>query len=174
MSKWSFDPAHSRVGFVVRHMMLAKMHGRFNRWSGNATLPDSGLDGAAVTAEIDVASIDTHEAQRDKHLRSEEFFDVAHHPTMTFRSSRIEGSGPRFRLHGELTIRGVTRPITLEVEDGGVGRDPWGHMRRGFTARGRIERSAYGLTWNQALEAGGVLVGNEVQLEIDVQLVKSD
>jgi polyisoprenoid-binding protein YceI len=166
---WTFDLAHSRVGFSVRHMMFAKVHGRFNAWSGAATAPDAGLDGAQVTAELDVASIDTGHEQRDGHLKSPDFFDVARFPKITFRSTRVEPHA----LHGDLTIRGVTRPVTLELEDGGTGKDPWGNTRRGFSAKGKLDRAAFGLTWNQAIEAGGVLVGNDVTVELDVQLVRA-
>jgi len=169
MSTWNFDLSHSRVGFTVRHMMFAKVHGQFNAWAGTVTAPDAGIEGARITAEIDVASIDTGNEQRDGHLKSPDFFDTAQFPKISFTSTRVEPH----KLHGDLTIRGITRPVTLEIEDGGTGKDPWGNTRRGFSAKGKIDRTAFGLTWNQAIEAGGVLVGNDVAIEIDVQLVKA-
>lgn len=172
MSSWSIDIPHSQVSFSVRHMMFAKVRGSFGRWSGEV---QSGPDGAltGVQAQIEVDSIDTREPQRDGHLRSPDFFDTANHPHMSFRSTALRGD-PRggFQLDGELSIRGNTRPVTLEVEATGEGRDPWGNTRRGYRATTRVRRADFGLTWNAALELGGVLVGEDVDIELEVQLVK--
>lgn len=172
MAKWAFDPTHSRVAFTVRHMMFAKVHGTFNAWSGTIELPETGFADGQVSVEIDVASIDTQNEQRDGHLKSPDFFDAAKFPKLTFAGTKVEGAGNEFKLHGNLTIRGVTKPVVLAVEDAGSGKDPWGNLRRGFSAHGKLDRAEFGLTWNQALETGGVIVGNEVTLSIDVQVVK--
>jgi polyisoprenoid-binding protein YceI len=173
MASWSLDTAHSEVGFSVRHMMFAKVRGQFRAWSGTVLADDEGRL-SSLAADIDVESIDTREAQRDAHLRSPDFFDAASHPKMTFRSTAIRGDTARdFEVDGDLTIRGVTRPVTLNVEVTGGGKDPWGNLRRGYRATTRIDRHAFGLNWNQALELGGVLVGEHVDIEIEAQAVKA-
>lgn len=172
MSSWSFDTAHSEVSFSVRHMVFAKVRGSFTRWSGNVLADATGaLTG--ISAEIVVESIDTHEAQRDGHLRSADFFDVANHPTMTFASTAVRGdTSGAFHIDGDLTIRGTTLPVTLNVEFTGGGKDPWGNTRRGYRGTARVNRQEFGLTWNAALELGGVLVGDQIEIEIETQLVK--
>ncbi len=167
---WDLDLAHSSIGFTVRHLVIAKVHGRFTRWSGNLNYDPARPQAAAVEIRIEAASIDTSDAQRDAHLRSADFFDVENHPYLTFRSTRIEPDGEdRWQLAGELTIAGVTKPVALEVESLGMAKDPWGGQRAGFSARTLIDRRDFGLTWNQALETGGVLVGEKIEISIDVE-----
>jgi polyisoprenoid-binding protein YceI len=171
---WQIDPAHSVIGFEAKHLMITKVRGRFGAVTGTLVLDEDDVTKSAVAAEIDVASVDTREAQRDAHLKSGDFFDVETFPRMTFRSTRVEkdGSG-EVKLAGELTIRDVTREVVLSVEDEGREKDPWGGDRAGFSATGKIDRRDFGLTWNQALETGGVLVSNEIKLVLDVQAVKA-
>lgn len=170
---WQIDSAHSGIHFSVRHLVIAKVRGQFSRWTGALTVPDGDFSRAAVAVTIDAASIDTGVADRDAHLRSADFLDVAAFPEITFRSARIEpAGGDRFRLVGELTLHGVAREVTLDVESAGQTRDPWGNIRAGFGARTALDRKAFGLTWNQALEAGGVMVGDKVEIEIEIEAVK--
>jgi polyisoprenoid-binding protein YceI len=171
---WQIDPAHTDVGFEVKHLMISKVRGRFGTVSGTIQLDEADLTKSSVTAEIDVTTIDTREAQRDGHLRSADFFDVENFPTITFRSTRVEREGEdRATVVGDLTIRGVTREVKLSVEEEGTAKDPWGGDRIAFSATAKIDRRDFGLTWNQALETGGVLVANEIKLILDVQAVKA-
>jgi polyisoprenoid-binding protein YceI len=171
---FTLDPAHSSIGFNVRHMMIAKVRGTFGKYEVKAELDPKDLGRSRVEAVIETASIDTGVGDRDNHLRSPDFFDSANHPSMRFASTKVEKVGEgEYRLHGDLTIRTTTRPITFEVEATGPAKDPWGNQRYGFTLRGELDREDFGLTWNQALEAGGVLVGKTVKLEADVQLIAS-
>lgn len=173
LTTWQIDPTHSEVGFSVKHLMISTVRGRFSGVKGSVLLDSEEISRSSVEVEIDAATIDTREEKRDGHLRSPDFFDVEKHPTITFRSRRIERLGSdRFRVTGDLTIRGVTREVVLEATDEGRERDPWGGDRAGFTASGKIDRREFGLTWNQALEAGGVLVSNDIKLSIEVQAVK--
>ncbi len=170
---WNFDPAHSAVTFSVRHLVLSKVRGRFAAWRGTVQLDEEDLTHSRVEVSIDAASIETGSADRDAHLRSQDFFDVERFPSLGFRSDRIEAlGGDRYRVHGELTIRDVTRDVVLESELSGKAIDPWGNQRVAFTAKTAIDRGDFGLKWNQALETGGVLVGERVDIEIDVQAVK--
>lgn len=172
---WQIDTQHTGIGFTVRHMMFAKVHGTFGSWSGEAKLDLEDLTRSKLGATIEVASIDTKEPQRDGHLRSGDFFDAENHPAITFSSTRIERkSDTQFVLHGDLTMRGVTKPVVLDAELTGRGKDPWGGERIGFALSGKINRKDWGLTWNQALEAGGVLVGEQVEIQIDVQVKAVD
>jgi polyisoprenoid-binding protein YceI len=170
---WSIDPAHTEVGFAVRHMMITTVKGRFADVSGRVVIDEADPARSELDIAIAAASIDTRNEQRDEHLRSGDFFDAANHPQLTFRSRRIEDRGDgELEVTGDLTIRGETREVVLVVEEQGSGIDPWGGERRGYTATTRIDRTDFGLTWNQALEAGGVLVANEVRIVIDVQLTR--
>ena len=167
---WTIDPAHSVVELAVKHMMFSTVKGRFANVAGTIVLNEQNLAGSSVTAEIDAASIDTREAQRDGHLRSADFLDVENFPTITFRSTELVPHGhDRFVLVGDLTIRGITREISLEAELEGQGIDPWGGKRIGFTATSAINRKDFGLNWNQALEAGGVLVSDQVKISLEIQ-----
>src|SRR5258708_5354543 len=173
-NSWNLDTVHSGIHFSVRHMVVAKVRGRFTKFTGNVALDENDLARSVVEATIDASSIDTGTAQRDDHLRSADFFDVEHFPQIRFRSTGIEKLGTeRYRLTGELTIRDVSREIALEVEYGGRGKDPWGNERVGFTAKGAFDRKDFGLEWNQVLESGGVLVSDRVELELELQAVKA-
>jgi polyisoprenoid-binding protein YceI len=173
-SSWQIDPAHSHVEFAVRHLMISSVKGAFGDVQGTVWVDESDARTVLVDITIQVGSIDTRQEQRDAHLRSSDFFDAARFPTITFRSRTVEGShhDSRFRLVGDLTIRDVTREVVLDVSAEGRLTDPWGAERAGFSAQGRIDRTDFGLTWNQALEAGGVVVGNEVKISIEVELVR--
>jgi polyisoprenoid-binding protein YceI len=171
---WSFDPTHTLVEFAVKHMMFTTVKGRFGEVAGELLLDERQPERSKVTARIAAASIDTRTPQRDEHLRSADFLDAASHPELVFESTAVERVGVgRYRVRGDLTIRDVTREVELEVREEGRGRDPWGGDRIGFSASATLDRGAFGLTWNQALEAGGVLVGNEVRIALEVQAVRS-
>lgn len=170
---WNIDPTHSTIGFSIRHMVFSKVRGRFLTYTGAIQLDDD-VAKSWVEVTIDAASIDTGTAQRDNHLRSADFFDVENFPALRFRSTRVEDPGAgRLRVIGELTIRDTTREITLEADPAGRGMDPWGNERIGFTAKTSFDRKDFGLGWNQLLEAGGVLVGDRVDVELDVQAVNT-
>lgn len=165
---WHLDPSHSEVQFSVRHMMISKVRGTFGVKSATIYAPENPLD-ARVEASVDVASIDTKDEGRDQHLRSADFFDVENHPTMQFRSTGVRIQNGDMLVDGDLTIRGVTKPATFTLEFGGFGTDPWGNYKAGATAKSVINREDFGLTWNAALETGGVLVGKDVTIELDLQ-----
>ena len=171
-AQWNIDASHSNVQFSVRHMVITKVRGAFKSYSGTLELDDDRTLGQ-VDVRIDAASIDTGEPRRDEHLRSTDFLDVASHPQMRFVSSSISRQGDSYRIAGDLTIRGVTRSVVLDAEFQGQGKDPWGGQRAAFSARTSIDRQDFGLTWNQALETGGVLVGTKIDIEIEVQAVKA-
>ncbi len=169
---WTLDPAHTSIGFTVRHLMAAKVRGTFKAFEGALEIGETPED-SVVHVTIDAASIDTGIEDRDKHLRSEDFFDVEKYPELSFRSTAIRATEEGFEVEGDLTIRDVTRPVTLDVEHAGVVTDPWGNEKAIFSAETKIDREDWGLTWNAALEAGGVLVGKEVKIEIEAQATKS-
>ena len=174
MERLDFDPVHSSIGFWVRHLMVSKVHGRFVQWSGALDFDEQDPTASRVSVSIDAASIDTKEPQRDAHLRSADFLDAEHFPQITFRSSAVTRQpGGDLRVTGELTIRGVTRPVRLEVEYAGRVKDPWGGERLGFSGRTAIDRSDFGLTWNQLLEAGGVAVADKIEISIEIEAVRS-
>jgi polyisoprenoid-binding protein YceI len=176
-TSWQIDPAHSAVEFAVKHMMFTTVRGRFKEFRGTIEVDENNPDRSTVTVEIVASSIDTGAADRDAHLRSGDFLDVENHPTITFRSRSVQGAakkeGDRFTVTGDLTIRGATMEVTLECEFEGTGTDPWGGTRAGSRATAKIDRRDWGLKWNQALETGGILVANEVRIEIEVQAVKA-
>jgi polyisoprenoid-binding protein YceI len=170
---WTIDPMHSQVEFAVRHLMISTVKGRFGEANGRV-VADDDLRDAEIDVTINVVSIDTHQPDRDTHLRSADFFDVEHHPTMTFKSTRVEAQkDDTLRVIGNLTIKGISKEVVLTVTPEGRGKDPWGGERAGFTATTKINRRDFGLTWNQALETGGVVVGDEIKISIDAELVKS-
>lgn len=171
---WNVDTTHSSIHFSVRHMMFAKVRGRFAGWSGTLQLDLEDLRRSQIQVEIDADSIDTGVADRDNHLRSADFLNVERYPKLAFRSTRIERVGSdRFRIHGDLTLRDVTREVVLEAELGGQAKDPWGNQRVAFTAATTLDRRDFGLAWNQVLEAGGVLVGERIDVELEVQAVQA-
>jgi polyisoprenoid-binding protein YceI len=166
------DNTHSSAHFSVRHLMISKVRGSFKTISGTVTLPESGPVPTAITVEIDAASIDTGEAQRDGHLKSPDFFDVEKFPNLAFTSTAITASGDEsFEAAGELEIHGVKQPVTVTVNVAGQGKDPWGNDRIAYETSFKINRKDYGLVWNQALEAGGVAVGDHIDISIDVETV---
>lgn len=171
---WKIDPVHSHIEFSVRHLMITTVKGRFTGVDGTVAIDEADVTDSTVDVRIDASTIDTREPQRDAHLRSADFLDVEKFPHLTFKSTRITGrKGDEFTLVGDLTIHGVTREVALSVTDEGRGKDPWGGERAGFSASTKINRKDYGLTWNQALETGGVLVGDEVKIHLELQFVKA-
>ena len=171
---WTIDSAHSRVGFAVRHMMISTVRGEFTQFEGEVDLNEQDVTRSKATGRVQVASIDTGNSDRDAHLRGPDFFDADHHPTLTFESRRIEPKGGEaFRVSGDLTMRGVTKEVTLDGELTSAAKDPWGAMRRGISLSGSLNRKDFGLNWNQALEAGGVLVDEKVKLEIELEVVEA-
>ncbi len=170
--RYELDPSHSHVGFSVRHLMVSKTKGRFADVLATIVIGDEPL-ASSVEVEIPVASVDTRDETRDGHLRSADFFDAENHPTLTSRSTKVTPAGEgRWTVDGELTVRGVTLPVPLEVAFEGGARDPWGSSRIGFTAHAEVDREAFGLTWNQALETGGVLVGKQVKIDIEAEAIR--
>ena len=171
--RWEIDSSHSGIHFSVRHLVIAKVRGQFGRWSGTVLVPDGDLNRASVDVTIDTSSIDTGVADRDAHLKSADFFDAATYPEITFRTDRVEPeSNGRLRLVGQLTLKGVTRQVAFDVESHGKAADPWGNRRAAFTAKTAIDRRDFGLTWNQVLETGGVMVGERVDIEVDLEAVQ--
>ena len=176
-STWTIDATHSEVGFAVKHMMISTVKGRIPALEGSLALNEVEPSNSTVAVDFDVASIDTRTAMRDDHLRSAEFFDVENFPKLTFRSRNVTATslddGANFEVTGDLTIRDVTRPVTLDVTVNGRGRDPWGNDRIAFSASTTIDRRDFGLNYNAALETGGVLVGTDVKISIDLEAVRS-
>lgn len=173
---WNIDAAHTQVEFVVKHMMFAKVRGAFTSFTGQILAGEDGdLASGEFSAVIETSSVDTANEQRDNHLRSRDFFDAENFPQITFNSTSIERvADDQLKVTGDLTIKGITKSIVLDVTENGTGVDPWGNLRIGVQATGSIDRKAFGLTWNQALEAGGVLVGDEVQIVIEAQAVQAN
>ncbi|MNR94724.1 hypothetical protein D3C72_258120 [compost metagenome] len=171
---WSIDSAHSRVGFAIKHMMISTVRGEFTQFDGEVDLNEQDPSRSTATGRVTVASIDTGNADRDNHLRTGDFFDAATYPTITFQSRRIESlGGEKFRVTGDLTMHGVTKELSLDAELSPPAKDPWGKMRRGVSLTGALNRKDFGLTWNQALETGGVLVDEKVKLEIELEIVQA-
>ena len=171
---WKLDPAHTSVEFSAKHMMITTVRGRIADVEGTITIDEANPANSSVEAVMKVASLDTRNDQRDQHLRSADFLDAENFPEITFKSKRVQGTNERFKLTGDLTIRGTTKEITLDVTFEGRGRDPWGGERAGFAATGKIDRRDFGLTWNQTLETGGLLVANDIKLSIEAQATKQD
>jgi polyisoprenoid-binding protein YceI len=170
---WNIDAAHTGINFSVRHMVVSKVRGHFAKYTGAIQLDEAELTRSTVQVTIDAASIETGVADRDKHLRSADFFDVANFPYLQFRSkSIVRIDDVRYYVIGDLTIRDVTREVRLEAEYGGRAKDPWGNERVGFTAKVSLDRKDFGLKWNQVLEAGGVLVGDQIDIDIEVEAVR--
>ncbi len=172
---WTVDIVHSSVGFTVRHMMIAKVRGNFTRVKGEVQLPEGSSIPTSIAAEIEAASVETHDGQRDAHLRSADFFDVENYPRVTFKSTSILKIGDEsFDVTGDLTIRSATKSVTFPVEVEGQAADPQGGRHIGYSARLRLDRRDFGLTFNQGLETGGVLIGNDVDIELDIEAVASE
>ena len=171
VTTWEIDTAHTASQFSVRHMMVATVRGHFEKTTGTVVLDEDDITRSQIDVTIDAASISTRNADRDTHLRSAEFFDVEKFPNLTFKSTKIEKDGDGLKITGDLTMRGVTRPVTLDVEPiSPPAKNPWGQTVRGVSATGKLNRKEWGLGWNQVLETGGVLVGDEVKLVIDAEL----
>ena len=174
MAIWNIDSSHSGVQFSVRHLMITNVRGEFTGLTGKVYFDPASPETATIEASVDASSINTREAKRDEHLRSADFFDTAQNPTISFKSTSIAKKGDGFALTGDITIRGNTKPVTFVVEGGTtVEKDPWGNSRIGASATATIDRRDFGLTWNSAIESGGVLVGHDVKLTIDVSLVRT-
>ena len=174
IEKWEIDTVHSGVAFTVRHMVIAKVHGQFAKWSGTLELDTANLPASKIEVKIEAASIDTRDAPRDGHLRSADFLDAEKHPFIEFQSKRIEDAGgKKYKVHGDLTIRGIKREVVLDAVFGGQAKDPWGGQRVGFEATTKIDRKDFGLQWNTALEAGGFLVGDVVDVALEIEAKKA-
>jgi polyisoprenoid-binding protein YceI len=170
-TRWQIDAAHSNIEFGVRHLMISTVKGRFSDLAGTVTVDPDDPKAVGVDVTLKTASIDTRQEQRDAHLRSIDFFDAEKFPLITFSGNRVEGNtDAKFRLFGDLTIRDITRPIVLDVMKEGEGTDPWGNLRTAFSAQTKIDRRDFGLTYNQALETGGFVVGDEIKISVDVEL----
>ncbi len=172
ITTWTIDPTHSNVEFAVRHMMIATVKGRFADVAGTLVLDEANPLRSRVEVRIQAASIDTRTEQRDQHLRSADFFDVERHPHITFESTRVEQAGDGYDVTGPLTMHGVTRDVVLRAVEEGRTRDPWGHDRIAFSATAKLNRKDFGLGWNQLLETGGVVVGDDIRIALDVELVR--
>ncbi len=172
---WTLDPAHSLAEFAVKHLMISTVKGRFGDMTGTLHLDPARPTDSRVEVDLDVSSVTTSDEKRDTHLKSADFFDVGKYPSMKFRTTGVEGDiNGRFKLIGDLTIRDTTRRVVLDANAEGRVKDPWGGERMGFTASGRINRTEFNLTWNVALEAGGVLVGDDVRLSIEAEFLKQN
>ena len=172
-TKWAIDPSHSKVSFKVKHLMISNVAGNFKEFEGTVSSDENDFSGAVINFSLNAASIDTEIADRDAHLKSADFFDAEQYPKITFSGNGLKDLGDdMYELTGDLTIKVVTKPVKLSVEFGGVMSDPWGNVKAGFSINGKINRKDFGLNWNAALEAGGVLVGEEVKISGDVELVK--
>jgi polyisoprenoid-binding protein YceI len=172
-SNWDIDESHSAVGFSVRHMMVSNTRGKFTKFTGALALDDKDVTKSTVNVDIDTASVDTSDAKRDDHLRGEDFFDAKKFPKLTFKSTKVEKSGEKLLVTGNLTIKSTTKPVVLTVESlTPEVKDAWGGIRKGATATTKINRKDFGLTWNKALEAGGVAVGEEIAIQIELELLK--
>ncbi|MBT1074031.1 YceI family protein [Geobacter grbiciae] len=173
-STWTIDPDHSNVGFKVRHLMVSNVKGNFDKHSGTVEINDKDITKSKVNVSIDTASINTNVQKRDEHLRSADFFDVAKYPTMTFVSKKVAKNGKnKLKVTGDLTLHGVTKQVVLDVEGPTKeSKDPWGNIRKGATATTKINRKDFGLVWNAALETGGVAVGDEIAITLEIEMIK--
>lgn len=171
--KWVIDPSHSEIQFKAKHLMITTVTGYFKKFNLEVeTENDDFTTAKRIEFTADISSITTNEEQRDTHLRSADFFDMEKHPQLVFKGNKYEGSGDEYKLHGDLTIREVTKPITLKVEFGGIVVDPYGQTKAGFTVTGKVSRKEFGLTWNAVTEAGSIVVGDEIKINCEVQLIK--
>ncbi|MFT3681489.1 MAG: YceI family protein [Ferruginibacter sp.] len=173
-TKWAGDPSHSEIGFKVKHLMFTNVSGKFNKFDISAESGGDNFEDASISFSAEAGSVDTGNEQRDQHLKSPDFFDAEKYPTLSFKSTgykKLDDDG-NYELQGDLTLHGVTKPVKLAVEYGGLAKDPWGNVKAGFTISGKINRKDWGLNWNAALETGGVLVSEDVRINAEVQLVK--
>ncbi|MDR4318214.1 YceI family protein [Niallia circulans] len=171
MAKWTVDQSHSSVGFEVKHMMVSKVKGQFDSYTADVEAADlADLTTASIAFKFDVASINTHSEDRDNHLKSADFFDTEKYPTIDFKSTSITKDGDDYKVTGDLTIKGVTKPVTFDVEYGGKGTNPWGVEVYGFEGEAKINREDFGLTWNAVLESGGVLVGKDIKIKVELEV----
>ncbi len=171
---WKSDPAHSEITFKVRHMMISNVTGRFNQFEATAETDDEQFHNPRVRFSAQIGSIDTGSPDRDTHLKGGDFFDADNHPTLEFESTGFTVDGPgEYEIQGNLTMHGETKPVTLQAEFAGIGKDPWGNMKAGFTLTGKLNRKDWGLTWNAALETGGVLVSEDVKIQAEMQMVQA-
>ena len=170
---WTIDPSHSRLGFVARHAMVTKVRGQFDEFSGTLTIDAANPSASTAEVAVQLASVNTGTADRDAHLRGADFFDVENNKEMTFSSTAVKQDGDEFVMLGDLTIKGVSRPVELELEPTGVATDPFGNVRAGFEGETEISRKEFGLTWNVALETGGVLVSDKIKIQLDVSAIKA-
>ncbi|PJN90777.1 YceI family protein [Bacillus sp. mrc49] len=172
-TNWTIDPTHSTIEFSVKHMMIAKVKGSFNKFSANISADPTDLTTAEIDFTVDVASIDTRNADRDNHLRSADFFHVENNPTLTFKSTKIvKTDDDEYDVTGNVTLNGITKEETFAITFEGQGKDPWGNEKAGFSGKGKVKRSDYGLTYNAALETGGVLIGDQITLTLDIEAAK--
>jgi polyisoprenoid-binding protein YceI len=169
---WNVDPSHSTIGFVARHLMVSKVRGHFATFSGTITVADDPLQ-SKVEATVDIGSVTTNDETRDGHLKSADFFDLEKNPTMTLASTGVDKKGDDYVLHTDLTINGITKAVDFDLEFDGVSKDPWGGTRAGFSAEADVHRKDWGLEWNVALETGGVLVGEKVKIQLEIEAIKA-
>jgi polyisoprenoid-binding protein YceI len=171
-TKWAIDPTHTEVQFKVKHLVIATVTGAFKKFSGSVEAEGDAFDGAEAEFSIDVNSIDTNQTDRDAHLKSEDFFAAASYPQITFKNGKLVQKGEAYDLVGDLTIRDISKRVTLKAEYGGTVTDPWGNVKAGFEINGKISRTEFGLKWNAVTEAGGVVVGDDVKLHLNVELAR--
>lgn len=172
-TKWALDPTHSELGFKIKHLMISNVSGGFTKFDVQTETTAEDFSDAQVVASVDVASINTSNSQRDEHLRNADFFEVEAHPKLVFKSTKVEKlDSENFNLYGDLTIKDTTKPVKLSVEFNGIAKDPWGNIKAGFTVNGKLNRKDFGITYNAVMETGGVMLGEEVKINGDIQLVK--
>ena len=172
--KWALDPTHSEIQFKIKHLMITTVTGSFKSFTASATTEGEDFSTAKVSFEANTASIDTNNEQRDGHIKGGDFFDVEQHPSISFNSSKIEhgNEAGHYKMHGDLTIKGITKPATMDVEFAGTEKDPWGNQKAGFTVSGKINRKDWDLSWNATLESGGLLLSEDVRVLAEIQMVK--
>lgn len=174
VTRWAIDPTHSKVSFKVKHLMISNVLGSFREFEGQVSTNGTDFSTAAISFSLNAASVDTEMPDRDTHLKSPDFFDVEKYPKISFEGKGLTDLGDdMYELKGLLTIKGISNPVTLSVEFGGIMNDPWGNVKAGFSISGKINRKEWGLNWNAALEAGGVLVGEEIKINCDIELAKA-
>jgi len=172
-TKWTVDPTHSEIGFKIRHLMITNVSGKFEQFEAEVQTENEDFATAQIQATIKTASVNTSNLQRDEHLRNSDFFEVENHPDILFTSAKVEKiDNENFILHGNLTLKGITKPVKLNIEYSGITKDPWGGQRAGFVITGKINRGEFGLSFNAALETGGLVLGEEVKINSEIQLVK--